>query len=331
MRFAHPWFLLLLLLLPLLAWLKGKLGGRSAFLYSSVALLRGIMGVNRSHVGAILMRLRWAALALFIIGLARPQLGLGVVPFKSSGIDIMVVLDLSTSMKSEDFELDGQRVNRLVVAKEVLRAFIEKRPNDRIGLLAFARWAYLVAPPTLDHGFLLDHIDRLNIGAVQDGTAIGSALAAALGHVDELRSESRIVILMTDGQSNAGKVPPSTAAEAASALGVKVYTIGIGTRGFAPQPFVDPLGVRRYRQVEVDIDEEALRHIATATGGAYYRADSSSTLREIYDGIDRLEKTEFEVNKYRRHLELFPWAVIPGFVLLMLEIILSNTVWRTLP
>jgi len=302
MRFAHPWFLLGLLLLPVLAWLRGRQGGQPAFLYSSVALVKGIAGVTRSHVGAILRRLRWLTLALIIIGLARPQLGVGEAKVKATGIDIVVALDLSGSMRSEDFQLRNQPANRLDVAKEVLKAFVRKRTDDRIGLVAFAGRPYIAAPPTLDHDFLLETIDRLNLGTIEDGTAIGSALSAAVNRLREVPGRSRIVILMTDGQNNAGKVPPLTAAEAAQALAVKVYTIGVGTRGKAPYPVVNPLGRKEYRQVDVDIDEETLRQIAQRTGGAYYRATDTAGLRSIYDEIDRLEKTEVEAKKFQRHL-----------------------------
>lgn len=331
MRFAHPWFLLALLLLPLLAWLKGRTGGQPAFLYSSVNLVKGIAGITRSHIGTLLLRLRYLALALLILGLARPQLGLGEAKVKTSGIDIVVALDLSGTMKSEDFELQGKPANRLDIAKSVLKTFVARRPNDRIGLVAFAGRPYIAAPPTLDHDFLLTTIDRLQLGSIEDGTAIGAALSAALNRLRDLPSKSRIVILMTDGQNNAGKIPPQTAAEAAQTLGVKVYTIGVGTRGKAPLPYLDPFGYKRYRQIDVDIDEEALQKIAQRTGGVYYRATDTAKLQQIYDQIDRLEKTEVEAKKFQRYWELFPFLVLPGFVLFMLEVILGQTVWRRLP
>ena len=331
MRFADPWFLLLLLALPALAWLKGRRGGQPAFLYSSVGLVKGISGVTRSHAQAILAQLRWVALALLIIGLARPQRGATEDPVRASGVDIVVALDLSGSMISEDFIIGQQRVNRLVVAKDVLREFIQKRSNDRIGLVAFARYPYVAAPLTLDHDFLLQQVDRLQLGAVEDGTAIGSGLMAALNRLRDVKARSKIVIVMTDGQNNAGKVPPLTAAETAEALGVRVYTIGVGTRGTAPVPYYDAFGGKKYREVAVDIDEDTLQQVAKRTGGAYFRADSTDTLREIYARIDRLERTEATVKKYRYYGEWFPLVVMPGWFLLMLEIILSNTVWRRLP
>src|SRR5213080_546214 len=249
------------------------------------------MGITRSRAGSILLKLRWLALALFIIALARPQLGEGETKITASGIDIVIAIDLSGSMSSEDFQLQGQRVNRLMIAKDVLQKFIAKRPNDRIGLVAFATDAYIAAPLTLDHDFLLQNLDRLEIAAPgKDQTAIGSALAAALNRLRELKWKSKIVILMTDGQNNAGKVPPLTAAEAAETLEVKVYTIGVGTRGMAPMPVGrNPFtGEVVYRDEPVDIDEATLQQISGRTGGKYYRADKTETLRSIYDEIDRL-------------------------------------------
>jgi Ca-activated chloride channel homolog len=332
MTFAHPYLLLLLLLVPLMAWLKGKVGYEPAFLYSSVQLVRGITGITRSRAGSILLKLRWLALALFLIAVARPQLGEGETKITASGIDIVVALDLSSSMSSEDFKLRGEQVNRLTIAKDVLQQFIAKRPNDRIGLVAFAGQAYIAGPLTLDHDFLLQNLERLEIATPEkDGTAIGSGLTAALNRLREVKSKSKIVILMTDGQNNAGKVPPLTAAEAAETLKVKTYTIGVGTRGMAPMPYIDLSGHKRTRSLPVDIDEETLTQIAKRTGGKYYRADKTETLRSIYDEIDRLEKTDAEVKKYQRYQELFPWVVLPGLALLLLEIILNNTVWRKLP
>ena len=332
MTFAHPYFLLLLLVLPVLAWLKGKIGFQPAFLYSSVQLVRGITGITRSRAGSILLQLRWLALALFIIALARPQLGEGETKITASGIDIVLAIDLSGSMSSEDFRLQGRRVNRLTIAKDVLKKFIDRRPNDRIGLVAFAGLAYIAAPLTLDHSFLLQNLDRLTLHSIEDGTAIGAALSASINRLRDLKSKSKIVILMTDGQNNMGKIPPLTAAEAAHALKVKVYTIGVGTRGMAPFPRgTDMFGRKVYVSVPVDIDEDTLKEIAKVTGGKYFRADSTDTLRSIYAAIDQMEKTEVEVKKYVQYQELFPWIVAGGLGLLLLEIILNHTLWRRLP
>src|SRR5262245_17869555 len=332
MTFAHPWLLLLLLLLPLLAWLKGRRGRPPAFVYSSVQLVRAVLNVTRSRSGGFLAALRWLGLALFIIALAQPRLARSERQVKASGVDIVVAMDLSGSMISEDFEVGRERFNRLAMAKEVLKTFIEKRPGDRIGLVAFATDAYIVAPPTLDHEFLLRNLDRLELGTIDDSqTAIGSGLSTALNRLRDLKSKSKIVILMTDGQNNAGKVPPLTVAEAAQIMHVKVYTIGVGKRGEAPVPQLDMFGRRSYRMMPVDIDEQTLQRIAQMTDGKYFRADNAQRFQAIYTEIDKLEKTESEVKKFTEFRELFPWLIAPGLGLLLIELFLQNTVLRRLP
>ena len=328
--FAHWWFLFTLLALPLFALLRGKKGARPAFVYSSVTLLKNVSKTSRSRAGALLHSLRWLALALLIVALARPQKTKTESTIRASGIDIVIALDLSGSMESEDFKIKGEDVNRLTVAKDTVAQFIRKRPSDRIGLVAFAGRAYIAAPLTLDHDFLLSNLDRLNLHTIEEGTAIGSGLSASVNRLRDIRSKSKIVILMTDGQSNAGKIPPLTAAEAAKALGVKVYTIGVGIRGSAPIPVMTPFGKRRMMQ-PVDIDETTLTAIADKTGGKYYRADSTDTLRKIYGEIDQFEKTEAVVKKFTQRIELFRWAAVPGLILLLVEVTLGNTVWRRLP
>jgi Ca-activated chloride channel family protein len=330
MTFAHPYALLLLALLPLLAWLKGRIGQNAAFVYSSVDLVRPISGLGRSRAGAILANLRWLALALFILALAQPRLVRGESHIKASGIDIVVALDLSGSMLSEDF---GPGQSRVKLAKEVLTKFIDNRPSDRIGLVAFAKEAYIASAPTLDHDFLQHQLERLNIGVIDaDATAIGSALMAALNRLKDLKDKSKIIILMTDGQNNSGKIPPVTAAEAAQALAVKVYTIGIGRQGTAPYPVGrDISGQIVYRNEPVDIDEETLTKIAQLTNAKYYRADTADTLRRIYADIDRLERSEIEVNKYQHYDELFGQAAVAGLAVFLLEMVLAQTVWRKLP
>ena len=243
MTFGHPYFLLLLLLLPVLGWLKGKQGKPPAFVYSSVQLVRGILNVTRTRSGAFLAALRWLILALLIIALAQPRLTKSETKVTASGVDIVAVLDMSCSMADEDFELHGQPADRLTMAKEVLKKFIDKRPNDRIGLVVFATDAYTAAPLTLDHDFVQQNLERLQLGTIDGGsTAIGSGLSTAINRLRELKSKSKIVILMTDGRNNAGKVAPRTVAEAAKALGVKIYTIGVGKRGESRRPRMDRYG-----------------------------------------------------------------------------------------
>ncbi len=330
--FGSPWWLLGWALIPLLAWLRSRTGREGAFLYSSLSLVKGILELNRSRAGAVLLNLRYAALFLFFFAMARPQLAGGQAPLRASGIDIVVSLDLSGSMEAEDFELDGVRVNRLAIAKDVLSTFIDQRASDRIGLVAFATDAYVAAPPTLDHDYLTRVLRRLEIGVINgNATAIGSSISAAANRLRNLKSKSRIIILMTDGQNNAGKLPPLTAAEAAAALGIKVYTIGIGTHGFAPRPVIDPFGNKRYVQEAVDIDEETLKKIADKTGGKYFRADKTETLRRVYREIDSLEKVEQVSLRHAYYQELFPWFLGLAVGILILEILLSQTVWRKLP
>lgn len=334
MTFGQPYYLLLLLVLPLLAWLKGKRGEPPAFIYSSVQLVRGILNLSQSRAGGFLSALRWLTLGLFIIALAQPRLTKSETKVKASGVDIVVALDMSGSMISEDFEVNGQRVNRFNMARDVLKGFIDKRPNDRIGLVVFASQAFIATPLTLDHDFLIQDLDRLKIGDIDENrTAIGSALSTAVNRLREVKSKSKIVILMTDGQNNSGKVAPLTAAEAAQALGVKVYTIGVGRRGSAPMPAGrNPFtGEVVYQMVPVDIDEDTLQKIASETAGKYYRADNSARFQAIYAEIDKLEKTEKEVKKFSQHRELFAWVITPGLGLLLLELLLKHTVWRRLP
>ncbi|MCC6235364.1 MAG: VWA domain-containing protein [Verrucomicrobiales bacterium] len=331
MSFAHPWLLLLLVLLPLLAWLRRRWARESAFLYSSTQLVQGIASLKQSHASIVLRQLRWLGLACLIVALARPRIGESEVSVSASGIDIVVAMDFSMSMAAEDFRVDNRRANRVAAAKDVLRKFIARRPSDRIGLVAFAGRAYVAAPLTLDHAFLLERLEQLQLGVIEDGTAIGAAIAAGLNRLRDLDSKSRILIVMTDGQNNAGKVPPATAAEAAKALGVKVYTIGVGTRGVAPYPQRDAFGQVRYVPTNVDIDEELLTKIAEGTGAKYFRAVDMDTLRSIYDDIDAMEKTTAEVTTYQRYHEAFSWFAIPGLILLLLEIVLGHTVWRKLP
>ena len=334
MTFGHPYLLFLLLVLPVAAWLKGKRGEPPAFVYSSVQLVHSISNYSRSRAGHLLSALRWLALGLFIFALSQPRLTRSETKVSASGVDIVVALDMSGSMVSEDFEVHGKRVNRFNMARDVLKKFIEKRPNDRIGLVVFASQAYIATPLTLDHDFLFENLDRLKIGDIDENrTAIGSALSTAVNRLRELKSKSKIVILMTDGQNNSGKIAPLTAAEAAQTLGVKVYTIGVGMRGEAPMPAGrNPFtGEMQYRMIPVDIDEDTLQQIANKTGGKYYRADNSEKFQAIYAEIDNLEKTEVEIKKYAHHRELLAWAITPGLAILLLEILLRHTKLRRLP
>ena len=332
MIFAHPWLLILLLLLPVLAWLKGRRGAPPAFVYSSVQLVRAMQNIHRSRFGGFLGSLRWLALALLIVALAQPRFAKSTAEVKASGIDIVAALDLSGSMISEDFVVHGERVNRVNMAKSVLKDFIDKRPNDRIGLVVFARQAFIATPLTLDHDYLQGNLGRLDIGSIgSDATAIGDALTTAVNRLRDLKAKSKIIILATDGQNNSGKVDPLLAAEAAAALSVKIYTVGIGEQGSAPMPVF--MGGQKvgYQNVPVDVDEDTLKKIADLTGGKYYRADNAEKFQKIYAEIDKLEKTEASVKKYTQFTELFPWFVAAGLAVLLIEFVLAQTAFRRLP
>ncbi len=332
MIFAHPYFLLGLLLLPAFAWLKGRRGRPAAFVYSSVGLLAGLTRARRSQAGALLSALRWLALVLFIIALAQPRLIKSETKVTASGVDIAVALDMSGSMVSEDFVVRGERVNRFNMARSCFQSFIDKRPNDRIGLVVFAVQAFIATPLTLDHEFLQDTLARLEIGVIDDNqTAIGDALSTAVNRLREVKSKSKIVILMTDGENNSGAIAPLTAAQAAQALGIKVYTVGIGKQGTAPMPVFSNGQKVGYQEVPVDVDEPTLQKVAGMTGGKYYRADNAEHFQELYNEIDKLEKTEMDIKKYSQFRELFPWLVTAGLVVLLLEIVLGQTILRRLP
>jgi len=330
--FANPWLLLLLLAIPLLAWLRGHRGSAPTVIFSSTAQLRSLGNRVTSRKGNFLTGLAYLALASLIVGLARPQKGKTLTHVEASGIDIMLVLDVSRSMLAEDFTIGGRRANRLAVVKQVTEKFIEQRPNDRIGIVAFAGKPYLVSPLTLDHDWLLQNMERVQIGMVEDGTAIGSALASAANRLRGDRSaKSRVIILLTDGDNNAGKITPVTAAEAARALGLKIYTIGAGTEGVVPFPDTDMFGRTIYRSAQFKLDVEMLKKVAELGNGQFFRATDTRSLEGIYTEIDKLEKSTFEMKKYSHYRDLYAWFVGTGAALLLLQMILSQTVWRKVP
>jgi Ca-activated chloride channel family protein len=323
--------LLLLLGIPVLAWLKGKFGGTAAVTFSTTAMLAEIGSRQRNRAGAFLAGLSYLALALFIIALARPQLGRVTTRVQATGVDIMLVIDVSRSMLAEDFTIGNSRSNRIDTVKLVTEQFIRQRPNDRIGIVAFAGRPYLVSPLTLDHDWLIRNLERLRIGLVEDGTAIGSAIASAANRLKDKEAKTKLIVLLTDGDNNAGKVQPLTAAEAAKALGIRIYTIGAGTEGEAPFPLQNAFGRTIYRNVLVKFDEKTLSEIATITNGQYFRATDTNSLRKIFSEIDKMEKTKIEVERTAQYRDLFQYVLIPGIACLLLEILLSQTVWRRLP
>ena len=338
LTFARPWLLLLLLAIPLLAYLRGKRGPAAALTFSSTATLRAIGKQSVSRVGKFLRALVFLTLALFIVGLARPQLGKSLTQVEASGIDIMLVLDVSGSMLTKDFTIGGDRATRLDAIREVTRKFIDGRPNDRIGLIAFAGQPYVVSPMTLDHDWLLQNLERVRIGLVEDGTAIGSAMASAANRLNDKKSKSRVIVLLTDGENNMGKISPDTAAEAVKALKIHFYAIGAGINGIAPAPIftqrgpmTDMLGNMLYQNQRVEFNEAGLRQVAKIADGTFFRATDTKSLEQIYNDIDKLERSTVSVKKYQQYRDLFPLCIMSGAGLLVAQMLLSQTIWKKLP
>ena len=329
MRFANPLFLLLLSVIPLLVWdyLRRAKLREASVVFSDISILKSIRPGFRVKYRHILMILRMVAIFIFVLALARPQAGQKEEEIITEGIDIMLTLDISGSMKAEDFAPQ----NRLGAAKDVLREFIKARNNDRIGLVVFSRYSFTQCPVTLDYGALIELLDKVDIGMIEDGTAIGMAISNAVNRLRDSNVKSKIIILLTDGVNNAGKIDPLTASKAAKALGIKIYTVGAGKPGGAMYPVDDPIFGKRYVHMDTEIDEELLKNIADETGGLYFRAEDKEGLREIYKTIGRLEKTKIETKEYANYTELAVIFILPGFILLLLEIVLANTIFTKIP
>jgi Ca-activated chloride channel homolog len=330
-HFQQPEWLWLLALLPLILLWRGRKGRVAAIEYSHVDLARTVAHSTRSRAGRFFWMLPIVAGALMVVGLARPQWAHGRTQVTANGIDIMLGLDVSGSMQALDFKEGNQRVNRIEVVKSVVSKFIDERPDDRIGIVAFAGAPYLVSPPTLDHDWLQQNLERVSVAGADDGTAIGSAIASSVNRLRDSSAKSKVVILLTDGMNNAGKISPLAAAEAAKALGVKIYTIAVGVRGEAPIPVKDEFGNTQLVMAKVDVDEKTLQAVSAATGGAFYRATDTDSLKNIYEQINRLEKTAQVTQHFEHQQELYSWALFPAIALLGLGFGLENTRFRRLP
>ncbi len=327
MQFNNPEYLyLLLLLIPVIFWYIFKQYQADASLQiSSISSLK--LPQRKSFI--ILRHLpflfRMIALTCLIIVIARPQLSNSFRSESTEGIDIMMALDVSGTMLAEDL-----RPNRLEAAKNVAAEFIAGRPNDNIGLVVFAGESFTQCPLTTDHAVLINLFNGIKYGMIEDGTAIGLGLANSVGRIIDSMAKSKVVILLTDGSNNAGDIAPLTAAEIAKTFGIRVYTIGVGTRGIAKFPYQTPMGVR-YQDMQVDIDEDMLRQIAAMTGGSYFRATDNNKLKEIYAEIDEMEKTKIRVQEYSKKSEIYlPFALV-AFLALLGEVVLKNTILRKLP
>ena len=331
MIFRDPLFLVFLVVIPPLIYVYFRSRGTNQVVFPSLEALKKIKPSFAQRYRHILIILRSTAIVLFVIALARPQYGNKQTKVTTEGIDIVLAVDVSGSMLAEDFEIGGRRYNRLHVVKQVVKDFIMKRTNDRIGLVVFAGRPYTQCPMTLDYGMLLQLLDKVEIGMVEDGTAIGSALGSSIERLKNTKAKSKVIILLTDGRNNSGEIDPFTAAEIARTFGIKIYVIGAGTKGLAPFPAFDIFGNKVMKQVKVDIDDDALREIARITDGNYYRATDTESLKEIYGQIDKLEKTESDVTQYTEYNELFHYFLLSAFGLLFVELSLAKTKLRKIP
>ena len=341
--FRFPALLLLLLaIVPLVLWQHFSRQQGGAVRFPSLRNLKRLAPTWTLHARHVLVLLRAAAITLVVLGLARPQWGKEEAKITTLGIDIMLALDISGSMEALDFTIDGKPANRLAVAKKAVEQFVRGRSNDRIGLVVFAKRAYLQCPLTLDYDILLDFLKRTEITHDPDenATAIGAAIGTSVGRLvgvqkkdtEDAKPQGQVVILLTDGRNNWSEpIKPDQAVELAKTFGVKVYTIGAGTKGRAPFPMRDWFGNVYYKSMPVDIDDEGLTKIAKECGGQYFRATDTKSLAKVYKQIDQLERTKKEVTKYAEYDELFPYFCLPALLLLLLEIGLANTVFRKIP
>jgi Ca-activated chloride channel family protein len=331
MIFKDPWTLLFIPFALLLLYLIERRRRPESVRFSSKQLVARLPGSWKVRLRNLPVVLRGIVLALFLIALAGPRSVLRQTIHESEGIDIVLAIDASGSMAAEDFTVGGRRYNRLDVVKDVVREFIAGRGADRIGLVTFAALAYTVCPLTTDYAWLTTNLERIRLGMITDGTAIGSAVNSSLARLKDSEAKSKVIILLTDGINNAGEVDPLTAARAARALGVKIYTIGAGTKGFAPFPARDVFGRKVYQQVRIDIDEKLLEGIAQVTGGKYFRATDTESLRSIYQAIDALEKTRIKQAGYFEYDELFARVLLAALMVLLIELVLSSTVLLKIP
>ena len=328
-QFQDPWLFLLLAIIPLLIYRALKT--RPATLhFSSLDSLKTLHRKGVDFLAATPLILRCLAIALLVTALARPQEGRKSTEILSAGVDILLAIDTSGSMRAMDFEKNNQPVDRLTVVKDVVSEFIDSREFDRMGMVVFGNEAFTQCPLTLDHDILHSFLDKLQIGVAGDSTAIGSAIGISVKRLKDLKSKSKVIILLTDGRNNVQNITPFQAAEIAKTFGIKIYTVGVGTRGQAPFPMNTPFGQKMLMQ-RVAIDEDSLKKIAEQTGGRYFRATDSDSLKQIYAQIDSLEKSEVKWIDHSEYRELFPLFLIPALLLVLSEIVLTQTRLRRVP
>ncbi len=325
--FAYPYFLYFLLIIPLMIiwyWKRGK-NKTPDLTYSSLKIFKGLKPSLKERLRFLPIVLRSIATALLIVALARPQTFATGEDVYTEGIDIAVLLDISGSMLAEDL-----KPNRLEAAKDEIDQFIAGRTSDKIGLVVFASQSFTQCPMTIDYSVLRNLLGDIESGMIEDGTAIGTAIANGVNRLKDSDAKSKVIILLTDGVNNSGEIDPITAAQIAQKFGIRIYTIGVGSQGEAPYPFQTPFGIR-YQNVPVEIDEATLEQVAELTDGEYFRADNNKKLEEIYEQIDALEKTKIEVTSYRQAKELFYGWIGSGLILLFLEVAVNNFYLKKLP
>lgn len=326
-EFASTYYLYGLIIIPLLiVWYIFSGRKQQAYVkFSDTGFFTGMPKSWRTYARHILFAIEMCVLALLIIALARPQSTSKNQKINVEGIDIVLTIDLSSSMLAQDLKPD-----RLEAAKDISADFVKGRPEDRMGLVVFASETFTQVPLTTDHGMLLNMMKEMKCGMLEDGTAIGDGLASSVSRLKDSEAISKVVILLTDGDNNAGSIDPATAAEMAKIFGIRVYTIGVGTRGTAPYPVQTPFGGIQYQQIPVTINEPLLQQIADETGGKYFRATSNEKLQQIYDEIDKMERSKIEINEFTRVHEEFLPLVLWSLALLLLGFILKNTIFKTL-
>jgi Ca-activated chloride channel family protein len=330
-RFATPYFFLLLAVLPAAFFYSRRKRLHPVMRISGVASVKDIPGSLVLKAGWILPFMKYLALILLIIALARPQWGTRHVNILTEGINIILAVDISESMAALDFKSKGKMVNRLEAVKVVINDFISKRNGDRIGMVVFGTHAYTQVPLTRDYNTISSVLKRLKIGAAGKSTSIGDAIGISLKRLEDLKSLSNVIILLTDGRSNSGELSPETAVGIAVDRGVKIYSIGVGSRGKAPFLVNHPLLGQRYVYQRVDIDEDTLKNISEQTDGLYFRAEDSEKLKEIYDKINLLEKTEVKVKTYAEYREFYLYFLVAAFIIMSLRIVFSNTRFLRVP
>lgn len=300
--------------------------------YSDLRALQTVKPTWKTRWVKFLPWLTITALSCLVIALARPQLGLKQSLLRRESIDIVIAIDVSPSMLAEDFQIKGRRTNRLEVVKAVAKNFIAQRSNDRIGLVIFSGHSYILSPLTWDHDWCRNRLSEVQAGMIEEGTAIGSGLATSVNRLHESKAKSKVIILLTDGVNNAGQVTPEAAAKVAKTLGIVVYTIGAGTRGGpVPCPVTDETGQRTYENISIDLDENLLSQIAVKTGGRYFAATDTEGLTAIFERINKMERTALSSPQYQQYQELYPLFLMIGLILLLVEAVLGNTIFRRLP